>query len=43
MLRSAFSFAKQISGLPDGLFLNQKYPSWVNFGGPWNEKCLNIL
>jgi hypothetical protein len=22
------------SGLPDGLFSNQKVPVWVNFGGP---------
>jgi hypothetical protein len=29
--------------LPDGLFSNQKIPILVNFGGPWNGKCYNIV
>jgi hypothetical protein len=29
-----------LSGLPDGLFSNQK--SQVNFGGPWNRKCCYV-
>jgi hypothetical protein len=31
------------SGLPDGLFSNQKSHIWVNFGGPLNGKCWYIL
>jgi hypothetical protein len=31
------------SGLPDGLFSNQKYQIWVNFGVPLNGKCWYIL
>jgi hypothetical protein len=32
-----------LSGLPDGLFSNQKVQIWVNFGGPLNGKCWYIL
>jgi hypothetical protein len=32
-----------ISGLPDGLFSNQKSQIWVHFGGPLNGKCWYIL
>jgi hypothetical protein len=31
------------SGLPDGLFSNQKSQIWVNFVGPLNGKCWYIL
>jgi hypothetical protein len=31
------------TGLPDGLFSNQKSQIWVNFGGPLNGKCWYIL
>jgi hypothetical protein len=31
------------TGLPDGLFSNQKSQIWVNFGGLLNGKCLCIL
>jgi hypothetical protein len=31
------------AGLPDGIFSNQKFPIWVNFGGPWNENVWYIL
>jgi hypothetical protein len=31
------------SGLPDGLFSNQKSRIWVIFGGPLNVKCWYIL
>jgi hypothetical protein len=36
-----FSYLKRVylPGLPDGLFSNQKYQIWVNFGGPLNGKC----
>jgi hypothetical protein len=27
------------SGLPDGLFSNQKSQIWIKFGGPWIRKC----
>jgi hypothetical protein len=30
-------------GLPDGLFSNQKFQIWVNFGGPLNGKYWCIL
>jgi hypothetical protein len=33
------SFAGSHSGLPDGLFSNQKIPIWVNFGVPEIKKC----
>jgi hypothetical protein len=32
-----------VTGLPDGLFSNQKSQIWVNFGGPLNGKCWYIL
>jgi hypothetical protein len=31
------------AGLPDGLFSNQKYQFWVNFGGTWTGMCWCIL
>jgi hypothetical protein len=31
------------TGLPDGIFSNQKNPIWVNFGGLGNGKCWNVL
>jgi hypothetical protein len=31
------------TGLPDGLFSNQKSQIWVNFGGPLNGQCWYIL
>jgi hypothetical protein len=31
------------TGMPDGLFSNQKIPIWVNFGGSCNENCGYIL
>jgi hypothetical protein len=31
------------TGLPDGLFSNQKSQIWVNFRGPLNSKCWYIL
>jgi hypothetical protein len=32
------------AGLPDGLFSYQKSKYWyVYLGGPWNEKCWEIL
>jgi hypothetical protein len=31
------------AGLPDGLFSNQKFEIWVNFGGPLHGKCWYIL
>jgi hypothetical protein len=31
------------TGLPDGIFSNQKSQSWVNFGGPWKGKGWYIL
>jgi hypothetical protein len=40
--RVIFSHLRQ-SGLPDGLFSNQKSQIWVNFGGPLNGKCWCIL
>jgi hypothetical protein len=30
------------TGLPDGIF-KPKIPTWVNFGGPLNEKCWYVL
>jgi hypothetical protein len=38
--QTVFNFG---AGLPDGLFSNQKFPIWVNFGGPENGKCWYIL
>jgi hypothetical protein len=40
MKKNCFSAAKVSPGLPDGLVPYQKIPIWVNFGGPWNGKCL---
>jgi hypothetical protein len=34
---------KRGAGLPDGLFSNQKFQIWVNFGGHLNGKCWYIL
>jgi hypothetical protein len=31
------------TGLPDGLFSNQKSQIWVNFGGPLNGQCWYIF
>jgi hypothetical protein len=38
--KQAFYFK---TGLPDGLFSNQKSQIWVNFRGPLNGKCWYIL
>jgi hypothetical protein len=32
-----------ITGLPDGIFSNQKFPIEVNFGGPCNGRCWHHL
>jgi hypothetical protein len=32
------------TGLPDGVYIcKPKIPIWLNFGGPFNEKCWYIL
>jgi hypothetical protein len=30
-------------GLPDGVFSDQKYQRWANFGGSCNGRCWHIL
>jgi hypothetical protein len=34
---------KPLPGLPDGIFLNQKYKFWVNFEGSCKGRCWYIL
>jgi hypothetical protein len=33
----------RLAGLPDGIFLNQKIPTWVNFEGFCNGICCYIF
>jgi hypothetical protein len=43
VLALVFYVGMYTSGLPDGLFSNQKNTIWLNFGGPWSGKFWYIL